>query len=376
MKNLDLRVVVPIAVMCSLLGACASKGGPATTAPKSEVGAKSEAAPKPAVKKEAPAPAPAAQLEIDIPREPYYDQTPPSQPRQPNQPEAATPEAATPEPTPKPAPELSPEPPAALVAPPLTKQAEAVAILERAREKLAGVRTLDCVSLTESTGDAANSIPGLGKRNRVQLRFQYDDAVSVPFFIVTPIFDTATGEVLGPRAIYDGKRAVILDDAARTFVDPGRNWFDVVGPNLSAIPQWFLKERMTLARRKPGANLTGAGAIEPELLGARILGVEQLDGQECDVVELYYSKPIVKFSETTGKPEVVDEQRHTETVHFARADAMPRKIVIRDIPHPSAPAGSGSTITSHYLRMVVNPGYEPNFFDTSIPAGYLPQPKR
>ncbi|MEY3141902.1 MAG: hypothetical protein RLY21_395 [Planctomycetota bacterium] len=374
---MKLRLALPIAVLCSLLGACTSGGGKAATAPEpapATESPKTVAKPKPStpetkvVKKQAPAPAaqPEAKFEISTPQEPYYDQQAPSKP--------ATPQPAKPE-VAKPV-VVKPEPPAALAAPPLVTQPEAIAALERAREKLAGVRTIDFVSLTEATGEVAANIPGLGVRNRVQLRFQYDDAVSVPFFVITRIVETPSGEAIGARVIYDGQRAVILDDASRTFVDPGRAWFEVVGPNLSAIPQWYFKERMTLARRKPGANVTGAGALEPELIGARILGVEQFDGQECDVVEFFYSKDIVKFSETDGQPEVVDEQRYTETIHFARADAMPRKIVMRDIPHPSAPPGSGSTVTVQMVKVAINPGYEASFFDTSIPTGYQPQAKR
>ena len=396
---MTLRAMLPIAVFCSLLGACASGGGKAPVAqetapvaaaeaPKAAPKAAPKTADKPATppsdapatptktvaKKQKPVPtaqpqpAPTAQpepkFEVNTPQEPYYDQPPPSQPRKPA---PAKPAPAQP---------VQPPPPAAPAAPSLVKQPDAIAILERARKELAGVRTLDCVTITEATGEAANTMPALGIRNRVQLRFQYDDAVSIPFFVITRIIETPTGEAYGPRSVYDGKRAVIIDDASKTFVDPGRNWFDVVGANLSAIPQWFFKERMTLARRKPGANVTGAGALEAELIGARVLGVEQFDGQQCDLVEFYFSKDIVKFSETTGAPEVVDEQRYTETVHFARADGLPRKVVTRDIATPGTPPGSGSTITAQFLKMKVNPGYEAPFFDLSIPGGYQPQPKK
>ena len=409
---MTLRAMLPIAVFCSLLGACASGGGKAPAAQETAPVAAAEApmvAPKAAPKtadkpatppSDAPAtptktvakkqkpvptaqpqPAPTAQpepkFEVNTPQEPYYDQPPPSQPRKPApaKPEATKPEATKPE-VALPEPVQPPVAPAAPAAPALVKQPDAIAILERARKELAGVRTLDCVTITEATGEAANTMPALGVRNRVQLRFQYDDAVSIPFFVITRIIETPTGEAYGPRSVYDGKRAVIIDDASKTFVDPGRNWFDVVGANLSAIPQWFFKERMTLARRKPGANVTGAGALEAELIGARVLGVEQFDGQQCDLVEFYFSKNIVKFSETTGAPEVVDEQRYTETVHFARADGLPRKVVTRDIATPGTPPGSGSTITAQFLKMKVNPGYEAPFFDLSIPGGYQPQPKK
>ena len=373
---MTLRAMLPIAVFCSLLGACASGGGKADTA--QETAPVTAAETTKAAKKQKPAPTaqPEPKFEVNTPQEPYYDQPPPSQPRKPApakpapaKPEATKPEVALPEP-------VQPQPPVAPAAPSLVKQPDAIAILERARKELAGVRTLDCVTVTEATGEAANTMPALGVRNRVQLRFQYDDAVSIPFFVITRIIETPTGEAYGPRSVYDGKRAVIIDDASKTFVDPGRNWFDVVGANLSAIPQWFFKERMTLARRKPGANVTGAGALEAELIGARVLAVEPFDGQQCDLVEFYFSKNIVKFSETTGAPEVVDEQRYTETVHFARADGLPRKVVTRDIATPGTPPGSGSTITAQFLKMKVNPGYEAPFFDLSIPAGYQPQPKK
>ena len=381
---MTLRAMLPIAVFCSLLGACASGGGKADTAQETAPVAAAET--KTAAKKQKPVPTaqPEPKFEVNTPQEPYYDQPPPSQPRKPapakpapakpeaTKPEATKPEVALPEPV-QPQPPVAPAAPAALA---LVKQPDAIAILERARTELAGVRTLDCVTVTEATGEAANTMPALGVRNRVQLRFQYDDAVSIPFFVITRVIETPNGEAYGPRSVYDGKRAVIIDDASKTFVDPGRNWFDVVGANLSAIPQWFFKERMTLARRKPGANVTGAGALEAELIGARVLAVEPFDGLECDLVEFYFSKDIVKFSETTGAPEVVDEQRYTETVHFARADGLPRKVVTRDIATPGTPPGSGSTITAQFLKMKVNPGYEAPFFDLSIPAGYQPQPKK
>ena len=381
---MTLRAMLPIAVFCSLLGACASGGGKADTAQETAPVAAAETTK--AAKKQKPVPAaqPEPKFEVNTPQEPYYDQPPPSQPRKPapakpapakpeaTKPEATKPEVALPEPV-QPQPPVAPAAPAA---PALVKQPDAIAILERARTELAGVRTLDCVTVTEATGEAANTMPALGIRNRVQLRFQYDDAVSIPFFVITRVIETPNGEAYGPRSVYDGKRAVIIDDASKTFVDPGRNWFDVVGANLSAIPQWFFKERMTLARRKPGANVTGAGALEAELIGARVLAVEPFDGLECDLVEFYFSKDIVKFSETTGAPEVVDEQRYTETVHFARADGLPRKVVTRDIATPGTPPGSGSTITAQFLKMKVNPGYEAPFFDLSIPAGYQPQPKK
>jgi hypothetical protein len=375
-NQMTLRAMLPIAVFCSLLGACASGGGKADTA--QEAAPVTAAETTKAAKKQKPVPAaqPEPKFEVNTPQEPYYDQPPPSQPRKPApakpapaKPEATKPEVALPEP-------VQPQPPVAPAAPALVKQPDAIAILERARKELAGVRTLDCVTVTEATGEAANTMPALGIRNRVQLRFQYDDAVSIPFFVITRVIETPNGEAYGPRSVYDGKRAVIIDDASKTFVDPGRNWFDVVGANLSAIPQWFFKERMTLARRKPGANVTGAGALEAELIGARVLAVEPFDGLECDLVEFYFSKDIVKFSETTGAPEVVDEQRYTETVHFARADGLPRKVVTRDIATPGTPPGSGSTITAQFLKMKVNPGYEAPFFDLSIPAGYQPQPKK
>jgi hypothetical protein len=378
-NQMTLRAMLPIAVFCSLLGACASGGGKAPTAQETAPVAAAETTK--AAKKQKPVPAaqPEPKFEVNTPQEPYYDQPPPSQPRKPApakpapaKPEATKPEVALPEPV-QPQPPVAPAAPAA---PALVKQPDAIAILERARKELAGVRTLDCVTVTEATGEAANTMPALGVRNRVQLRFQYDDAVSIPFFVITRVIETPNGEAYGPRSVYDGKRAVIIDDASKTFVDPGRNWFDVVGANLSAIPQWFFKERMTLARRKPGANVTGAGALEAELIGARVLAVEPFDGLECDLVEFYFSKDIVKFSETTGAPEVVDEQRYTETVHFARADGLPRKVVTRDIATPGTPPGSGSTITAQFLKMKVNPGYEARFFDLSIPAGYQPQPKK
>ena len=260
---------------------------------------------------------------------------------------------------------------AAAMHPPLIVQADAMAIVERAREKLAAVRTLDCITLTERVGPpTARGDFGIGVRHRVQLRFERSDAISVPFFRITRIDSTSEGDVLGPTSIYDGRRSIVVHDADQSYFDPGAEWIRTVGPVIPALPQWFLSERAAAAQRKTAAANRLPSPVEPEVLGARVIAIEELDGQTCDVVELYESKAVISFSDTNGAPEIVDERRYTVTTHFARSDGMPRRVVTRDLPGPGdSPAGM-TTLTTHYMNMTVNPGFEAAYFSAVPPAGY------
>lgn len=385
MHRFTRSAILPATISClALLGGCASSG---TAKKPAEPSAAKPAVPaeksaQPAAKPSAPAAKPASaaapagateapKYEIDVPRDPYIDLAVPRQ-----QPAPKT-EAPKTEPPKTEAPKKEPPTPAQgqqagdVKPPPLMLQADAVAILERAREKLAEVRTLDCITLTEASENVdASTIPGLGLRHRVQLRFQYSDAVSLPFLRITRINATAQGIQLGPTVAYNGKSAIVIDDRERSYFDSGRNWARVIGPVIPAIPQWFLRERMTAARKAKGAQPSGSGALEPELIGARVLGQEELDGQPCDIVELYFSRNVVTFTEAGAAPQVVDEQRYTETTHFAKTDGMPRKIVRRDFPSPGSGGNTGGTVTMLYSQMVVNPGFEPEYFAVEPPAGY------
>jgi len=315
---------------------------------------KEVASPEPPTEVAAQSPAQPQSLEAELSGEAQIEQgTPPAPPARP-----------------------SPAQPASL-APPAIVQADAIAIVERARELLADVRSLACETMTEATGAAAAQAQfSLGVRHRVELRFERRDAVSVPLFRIARVDSADGGDVLGPTSIYDGTRAIIVDDRARTFLDPGRDWVRVAGPVIPALPQWFLRERARAAQLAQGAPPARPGPLEPEVIGARVVAVEDLDGVECDVVELYFIRSLVAMSDEDGSLEVIDEQRYTETTHFARVDGMPRRIVTREIPEAGAAEGAESSLTVHFRGLSVNPDFGPSHFLAAPPAGYTPSAAR
>lgn len=251
-----------------------------------------------------------------------------------------------------------------------------MSIVQRSLDTLKNVRTLDCVTLTEASGPPApRGNVGIGVRHRVQLRFERKDAISVPFFRITRIDSTEGGDVLGPTSLYDGRSAIVIHDSDKTYYDPGSEWIRAVGPVIPALPQWFIKQRALAAQRETLAAGGQPNPMEPELLGARVIATEDLDGTPCDVVELYYSMNVVQFADGGGAPEVVDERRYTETTHFARADGLPRRVVTRDLPRPGEKAAEMRTITMHYMNMVVNPSLEAAYFKATPPEGYTRRAK-
>lgn len=207
---------------------------------------------------------------------------------------------------------------------------------------------------------------GLGLKRRVQLRFVQLDSISMPNFRITHLDQGPEGDVAGAVALFDGKRAILVDDRSRTYFDPGSEWLKVVGPHLPAIPRWYFVERAAAARMPD--EVEASEILLPDIVGARILRTEELDGQACDVVEVFKSQNVVAEGDTTT--EVVDEIRYTETIHYARSDGMPRRVELRMLSGPEGTITPGEVTTMHYWGVVMNPEFAPSFFRAEPPAGY------
>lgn len=255
----------------------------------------------------------------------------------------------------------------ALAFPPMIVQDDAMAIIDRALANVKELRTLDCITLTESVGVPEEMrMSGLGLKRRVQLRFVQLDSISMPNFRITHLDQGPEGDVAGAVALFDGKRAILVDDRSRTYFDPGSEWLKVVGPHLPAIPRWYFVERAAAARMPD--EVEASEILLPDIVGARILRTEELDGQACDVVEVFKSQNVVAEGDTTT--EVVDEIRYTETIHYARSDGMPRRVELRMLSGPEGTITPGEVTTMHYWGVVMNPEFAPSFFRAEPPAGY------
>lgn len=255
----------------------------------------------------------------------------------------------------------------AIAFPPMIVQEPAMAIVNRALARMKDLRSLECVTLTEQVGVPEEMrLSGLGLKRRVQLRFVHTDAISMPIFRITHIDQGPEGEVEGAVAVFDGKRAILIDHNSKAYFDPAGDWLKVVGPHLPAIPRWYFVERAAAARQPE--EIEAAKMLLPDIVGARILRVEELDGQTCDVVEVFKVQSIV--DEPDEAPEVVDELRYTETIHYARSDGMPRRVVLRMLSGPAGTITPGETTTMHYWGVVMNPDFAPSVFRAEPPAGY------
>jgi hypothetical protein len=259
----------------------------------------------------------------------------------------------------------------AVAMPPMIVQDDAMAIVNRALANVKDLRSLDCITLTESVGVPEHMrMSGLGLKRRVQLRFVQLDSISMPNFRITHLDQGPEGDVAGAVALFDGKRAILVDDRSRTYFDPGSEWLKVVGPHLPAIPRWYFVERAAAARMPD--EVKASEILLPDLVGARILRTEELDGQACDVVEVFKSQNVVAEADgaAAGNTEVVDEIRYIETIHYARSDGMPRRVEIRMLSGPDGAITPGETTTMHYWGVVMNPEFAPSYFRAEPPEGY------
>ena len=286
----------------------------------------------------------------------------------------AQPPAVSPPPKPEPAkPEPTKPEPTKVELPPLVVHPEAMLVAERARETLKAVRTISCETMLEGSGASVAGIEILGVWHRVQMRFQTQDGMSIPKFRITRLNRSAAGEVAAPTIVYGGSGALEFDERTQTYTDYGNNWFRSVGAAIPALPQWILEERFKNAQRARTPAGAPPNLLDPVIIGARILGTEELDGQICDVVEFFIERPKVSMTEDGAPGDVVGRGLATETIHYARSDSLPRRIVRQEIETPDTPGVGGDRITMNYAKIVLNPGYAAEFFDAKPPAGFKPQ---
>ena len=228
-------------------------------------------------------------------------------------------------------------------------------------KKLKGVEMI--AEMKIESVDPSMLPPGLDGKSRVVLDFK-NDGGPAPFgrFVLESMKDGKAQM----RFAFDGKVAVMIDEPKKCYSETGQQWFQLLGPRVAALPQWYIENRMDMAAM-------GASPDDmPKMVGATITGEETLDGTPCDVVKIVRSMKLEGMEDDEGKPMPAKEMRITETIAFARTDGLPRRVVsATEIPGEEAMSGMNTTAT--FSGVKADPTMDEKTFATAAPAGYKKQ---
>lgn len=242
---------------------------------------------------------------------------------------------------------------------PDTIDPKAKAIHDKGVESVKKLKALELVSELKVDGmDMSMVPPELLDKTRVVLDFKTDGSSPMPFgrFVMESMKD---GKV-AMRFAFDGKAALLVDEAGKSYREGGQEWFMLLGQRAANLPQWFLENRMDMA---------AMGGEAPRMVGATLVGEETLDGTPCDVVRCVRTMKLDMMEDEDGKPAAPREMRMTETIAFARADGLPRRVVSKtEVPGEDMMAGMSTTM--NYTGVKADPSADEKTFATSAPAGY------
>jgi hypothetical protein len=242
----------------------------------------------------------------------------------------------------------------------------AQAILARAERAAMDVRVLELVTEYQSKTFDGNppARGGVVPPTKVLLQYNKRDSVSMPRLRVEPVDPAAGGSVV----IFDGDGSAVLD-LGRKLWYPTRSGFPgEAQAALMSLPRWvvetrskgLIKERSS-GKVRPGGN---------QLVAARVIGTEVVDGEECDVVVSAIASRVFQDDEATratGGP--MTYTRQFETVAFSRTDGLPRRIhVVSEVPG-RGPNGNEER-TALYTKVKVNGELPPVAFGLAMPEGF------
>lgn len=244
---------------------------------------------------------------------------------------------------------------------PDTIDTKAKAIHDRGLDSVKKLKGLELVSDLKVEGiDPAMLPPGITGPSRVVLDFKSEGGPA-PFgrFVI----ESMKSGKPESRFAFDGTNSIAVDDAQKAYMVGGKQWFEVLGQRAAVLPQWFLENRMDMAA-------LGASPDEmPKLVGLTVVGEETIDGTPCDVVRAVRSMKLDGMEGEDGKPMPAREMRITETIAFARADGLPRRVAsVTEVPGEEAMAGMSTSTT--FTGVKADPTLDDKTFSTAGPAGY------
>ena len=244
-------------------------------------------------------------------------------------------------------------------APADTIDPKAKAIHDKGVDAVKKLKAIELTSELKVDGvDMGMVPPELLDKTRVVLDFKTDGSSPMPFgrFTMESMKD---GKVTA-RFAFDGKSALLVDETAKRYREGGQEWFMLLGQRAANLPQWYLENRMDLA---------AMGADAPTLVGATMVGEENLDGTACDVVRCVRTMKLDVMEDEDGKPAAPREMRMTETIAFARTDGLPRRVMSKtEVPGEEAMAAMSTTVT--FSGVKADPAADDKTFATAAPAGY------
>jgi len=242
----------------------------------------------------------------------------------------------------------------------------AQAILNRAEKAAMETELFDMVTEYQAkTFDGEAPAPGaVVPPMRVLVQYTKRDAFSMPRMRIEPVDPAAGGTVI----IFDGDGSAVLDLDKKLWVPTRVGFPPEAQAGLLSLPRWIVEKRS-----KGFIKARNGGQVRPggnELVAARVLGTEVVDGEECDVVVSAIAMRLFEDGEESqinpGPPKYA---RTFETVAFARKDGLPRRIhVVSEIPG-RGPNGNEER-TALYTKVKVNGALPPVAFGLSMPEGY------
>jgi len=259
---------------------------------------------------------------------------------------------------------------AAPQAAPDTVDPKAKAIHDRGVESLRKLKALELTSVLAVEGiDPSMIPPGITDPAHVVIDFQTSKPAQpaerggpgpMPFGRLA-MDSSKSGKPTGKFA-YDGKGAIIVDEASKTYMQAGGDdWTMLLGQRAANLPQWHLENRADMSGVPDGSM--------PKDVAFTIVGEETLDGQACDVVRRVRSMQLEGMQDDSGKAVPGPELRVTEVVAFARQDGLPRRVQSRTEVKGDDSMPAMTTVAT-YTGVKADPALTDAAFATAVPDGY------
>jgi thiol-disulfide isomerase/thioredoxin len=243
--------------------------------------------------------------------------------------------------------------------------AKAKAIHDRGIETVKKLKGIEMIAeMKIASVDPSMLPPGLDGQSHVVIDFKNDGSGPVP--IGRLVLESLKDGKPQMRFAFDGKGAVMIDEAKKSYTFSDAQGFQMLGQRTMALPRWYIESRMDIAA------MGGSPEDMPQMVAATIVGEETLDGTPCDVVKVVRSMKLEGMEDDDGKPLPASEMRITETIAFARTDGLPRRVATAaEIPGQEAMSGMNTTATFNGVK--ADPTMDEKTFSTAAPADYKKQ---
>ena len=257
---------------------------------------------------------------------------------------------------------------------------KAKAIYDKGVAAARALKSIDVVTQMKFEGEGIDPSmlpPGFGAKSRVRMKFTEGEGGAM-MFAGSITIERLDGDKIVERFVagkVDGKAdgkddAILVMPEAKTYAK-SETVTDLMGVAAMAIPQWILEQR---AAGTPNRAQGGMVMPDSKLLSAEMVGPETIDDLECDVVKTVRE---LDMSSVIGGGEVPEGMPSTlklaETVAFARADGLPRRISVMPVMEEMG-GGDGMAVmagpTLFWTALTANGDIADEVFSTAVPEGF------